>query len=327
MSSSLRPTAVLTIRVCPADVGRRVTLRHRLPGDPRLSDVVGTLREWSGAQLIVVRRDGREVPVPARDLVAARVVRPEVGAYDVQAVAEKGWPAERSEPLGDWTLRWTRGVTGRANSVRVGGDPPGTLAAALDQVRAWYARFDAPPLLQLPSPWTYDHELDALGWSVRRRTALLTAPVAALAPASARGVVVTAVPGADDRWLGVLHDEVPATWPVLRSILASPSRVVFLAAHDTGTGELLGVGRASAAVEQSTRELWCGLTSIETVPTARRRGVARAVVAGLTRWAEEQGARTAYLQVLTSNEPAKNLYTGMGFRLHHEYVYRSPTAG
>jgi GNAT superfamily N-acetyltransferase len=325
MSSSLGPTAVLAVRVCPADVGRRVTLRHRLPDDPRLSDVVGTLREWSGAELVVVRRDGREVRVPARDLVAARVVRPEVGAYDAQAVAEKGWPPEHSEPLGDWTLRWTRGVTGRANSVRVGGDPPGPLGAVLEQVRAWYARFDAPPLLQLPSPWTYDQELDALGWSVRRRTAVLTAPVGALVPAPAPGVVVTEVPGPDDRWLGVLHDEEPATWPVLRSILAAPSRVVFLAAHDSGTGELLGVGRGSAAVERTTRELWYGLTSIETVPAARRRGVARAVVAELGRWAAEQGGGTAYLQVLTSNEAAKNLYGDIGFRLHHDYVYRAPT--
>jgi GNAT superfamily N-acetyltransferase len=194
----------------------------------------------------------------------------------------------------------------------------------LEKVRAWYARFDTPPLLQLPSPWTYDQELDALGWSVRRRTAVLTAPVGALRPAPARDVAVTAVPGPDDRWLGVLHDEEPATWPVLRSILTAPSRTVFLAARDAGTGELLGVGRASAAVERTTRELWCGLTSIETVPAARRRGVARAVVAELGRWAGEQGARTAYLQVLTANEPAQNLYADIGFRLHHEYVYRAP---
>lgn len=324
MSANSGPAAVLAVRICPADVGRRVTLRHRVPGDHRLTDVVGTLQEWAGSELRVARRDGAVVRVSGGDLVAAKVVRPEVSAYDVQAVAEKGWPPALSRPMGDWTLRWTHGVTGRANSVRVGGDPPGGLPEALDQVQQWYAALGDPPLLQLPAPWTHDQDLDALGWAVRRRTAVLTAPVAAVAGPTPDDLVVAAVPGPDDEWLATLHDEPASTWPVLREILTGPSRVVFLAARDAGSGELLGVGRASAAIEKSTRETWCGLTSIETVPAARRRGVARAVIGELTRWAVGQGAGMVYLQVLTSNEPAMNLYSGLGFSLHHQYVYRSP---
>jgi GNAT superfamily N-acetyltransferase len=321
--------AVLAVRVCPADVGRRVTLRHRLPDDPRLSDLVGTLRSWDGpdadAVLLVQRRDGRSSRVQLRDLVAARVVRPEVGAYDAQAVAEQGWPPALSRPLGDWVLRWTHGVTGRANSVRVGGDPPGPLEAALAEVGDWYAAFGSPPLLQLPSPWTYDSTLDALGWTVRRRTAVLTAPVPAVAAAPVpEGVVVTSVDGPDDAWLATLRDEPRATWPVLREILTGPSPVVFLAARDCASDELLGVGRASVGTERGSGQRWCGLTSIETVPAARRRGIARAIVGELVRWAGEQGAGTVYLQVLTRNEPAMSLYAGMGFALHHAYVYRGP---
>ena len=49
------PAALLAVRISPADVGRRVTVRHRID-DGRLSDVVGVLRSWDGAVLRVERR-------------------------------------------------------------------------------------------------------------------------------------------------------------------------------------------------------------------------------------------------------------------------------
>ena len=47
-----RPAALLAVRITPADVGRRVTVRHRTD-DGRLTDVVGLLRSWAGGALVV----------------------------------------------------------------------------------------------------------------------------------------------------------------------------------------------------------------------------------------------------------------------------------
>ena len=44
----------------------------------------------------------------------------------------------------------------------------------------------------------------------------------------------------------------------------------------------------------------------------------------LLEWGAEQGATTAYLQVLGDNDPALRLYERLGFREHHRYRYLTP---
>jgi len=71
-----RPAALLAVRISPADVGRRVTVRHRYDATT-LTDVVGRLLAWDeGAEpaLRVERRDGSVVAVPLALVVAAKVV-------------------------------------------------------------------------------------------------------------------------------------------------------------------------------------------------------------------------------------------------------------
>ena len=71
--------ATFRIRISPEDVGRRVTIRSRIPagpGEPRHTDTIGTLRSWSDGILRVERRDGITVELDAASLVGARVVGP-----------------------------------------------------------------------------------------------------------------------------------------------------------------------------------------------------------------------------------------------------------
>jgi N-acetylglutamate synthase len=66
------------VRISPADVGERVTLRRRneVPGEPPVADVIGYLRSWDDGVLRIERKDGRIVEVDGRDLLAAKVVGP-----------------------------------------------------------------------------------------------------------------------------------------------------------------------------------------------------------------------------------------------------------
>ncbi|MCD0447971.1 hypothetical protein LO762_01990 [Actinocorallia sp. API 0066] len=61
--------------VTPADVGRRVSLRRRLPTG-EYSDVVGVLESWADGVLRVRRRTDEVVEVPAAILAAGKVVPP-----------------------------------------------------------------------------------------------------------------------------------------------------------------------------------------------------------------------------------------------------------
>ncbi len=65
-----------------------------------------------------------------------------------------------------------------------------------------------------------------------------------------------------------------------------------------------------------------GLFDIITDEAARRRGHARSIVASLLGTASGLGARHAYLQVKTDNEPARRLYRDFGFEERYQYWYR-----
>ena len=73
--SSVRPAALLIVRITEQDVGRRVTIRHRI-AEPSasLTDVVGHLRTWSNGLLVVERHTGEQVEIAEVDMVAAKVV-------------------------------------------------------------------------------------------------------------------------------------------------------------------------------------------------------------------------------------------------------------
>ena len=67
---------------------------------------------------------------------------------------------------------------------------------------------------------------------------------------------------------------------------------------------------------------FAGLFDIATHEQSRRRGYARTVVAALLRAGYELGARHAYLQVASDNDPARRLYRQFGFEERYQYWYR-----
>ncbi|MGF7235873.1 MAG: hypothetical protein ACQSGP_13065 [Frankia sp.] len=62
------------VRITPADVGRRVSVRHRITGPVSLTDVVGELVDWSAGTLAIRTAAGRVVTVAETDLVAGKTV-------------------------------------------------------------------------------------------------------------------------------------------------------------------------------------------------------------------------------------------------------------
>ena len=54
----------------------------------------------------------------------------------------------------------------------------------------------------------------------------------------------------------------------------------------------------------------------------RGKGYGRDIVVALLLWGKQNGAETAYLQVMLNNEPALNLYNKIGFREVYKYWYR-----
>jgi GNAT superfamily N-acetyltransferase len=315
-----------------ADVGRRVTLRRRVGGG--LADVVGVVESVTD-QVRIRRRDRTLVDVAPGDVVSARVVTPprqrlttaaEVTDLVLERVAAHGWrPLERVD-LGLWRLRAAHGFTGRANSVLPLGDPGRPLPQAVSDATDWYQARRLVPTFQVPLPLAVDldRQLAGAGWELTDPVDVLVAdldPVRqACASIGSAPAEVRLADTPDDQWLATYRyrgGELPAE---ARSVLLNAAAPIFASAV-APAGATVAVGRAVVTGQ------WVGLTAVDVVPTARRRGLATAVADALLQAATDRGARHVYLQVAADNHAAQSLYRRLGFTRHHGYHYRRrPTA-
>ena len=313
-----------------AHLGRRVTLRRVVgerDGRPLFSDVVGELIDVRDDLLVVRRRDGSVVEVDSGSVAAAKVVpdqnRP-LSAIDwsepeLERVAAQGWRALEVERLGEWLLRASAGFSRRANSVLPLGVSGLPLDNAIDVVERWYADRGLPAQAQIPTRACADVDarLDERGWLAVNETWVMVADVQAVLLASARRddlppVVIENSPST--AWLATYHysgNELPAAAVHTMSL---HERVGFASVADD-KGVL-------AIVRGAIDERWLGLTAVETVERARRRGLASHAVRTTVEWAARQGARHVYLQVADQNHGAIAMYQRLGFVEHHRNHYR-----
>jgi ribosomal protein S18 acetylase RimI-like enzyme len=331
-------TRVALAQLSPADVGSRVVVRRRLP-EGGFADVVGDLVAWSSpgtvaGELLVRSRRG-EVRVPEGEVVGGKKVPPAplrrgARVAALERAAAMGWRGLEEERLGDWLLRAGAGFTGRANSVLLAGDPGMPLPDAVEAAARWYRARGLPPRAAVPLGLADEADalLAELGWEARDLTDVLVAPVAAATSGDLPdGVELRTYAAPTPAWLARYHYRGGPLPDGAARVLVRGDAVAFLGLAEVGAAPdapLLAVARAAVSSDPDGQggERWVGVAAVDVAPQARRRGLGRAVVAQALRWGAGQGADAAYLQVLTTNEPAQALYRAMGFTPHHRYHYR-----
>ncbi len=290
----------------------------------------------------------RELPPPAHDHpggdegLSGAGTPPGIAALERAAAAH--WQAADTTQLGSWLLRADGGFTGRANSALPLGDPGLPLAAAVDEVEAWYRARGLPPMIVVPGPLVaatpdgglagdpLDTLLAARGWRVRPAPVVVMAAGAGQlggtgrspggqpgpeVSGAARAVTFAARP--DEAWLARYHyqgAELPAR--AVRLLLSAPWQAFASLAVD---GETAAVGRVSVAAG------WAGVTAVDVDPRYRRRGLGTLMTRALAAEAARQGARRVFLQVEEGNLAARVLYARCGFAGVHRYHYRLAPGG
>ncbi|MFD3797115.1 GNAT family N-acetyltransferase [Streptomyces californicus] len=323
----------LDVRITPADVGKRVSVRCRTESGgagAEFTDTVGVLTSWDRDVLSITRKSGESVHIVESSLVAGKTVPPAparrrgpaASFEELAAVTARAWQPVESEPLGDWRLRAAGGFTRRANSALPLGDPGLPAGEALDRVRAWYAERDLPPYVQTATGAAGTQELlcaelERHGW---RREVTAQVRIAALAPvgdgaADVAAVRLTRAP--DAAWLARYQRFSTPGPHVLRVLESGPSVWFATVAGDGGAPDAIG----RCVVDGR----WAGFMAVEVAPERRRRGLATTVMTALARRALDEGASAAWLQVEEENEGARALYDGMGFALHHSYHHYRPS--
>ncbi|NGO08543.1 GNAT family N-acetyltransferase [Streptomyces sp. HC44] len=330
----------LEVRITPADVGKRVSVRQLdedAPKGEKFTDTVGVLTSWDEGVLLVTRRSGERVRIPEASLVAGKVVPsaparrrgPSASYEELARVAARAWqPVERAR-LGDWELRAAAGFTRRANSVLPLGDPGLPLDEALSLVRDWYAARDLPAYIQTATGAEGTQELlcaelEGRGWTREVSAELWTGALAPLGdlPDPPRPVVLSR--SADEAWLDRYQRK--GISDVALDVLGSGPSVWFATVPGgVEPGAEPGVPAAIGRCVVDGR--WAGFAAVEVDASLRRQGLATMVMGALARQALAEGASAAWLQVETTNAGARALYGGMGFAAHHTYHhYREPEA-
>jgi ribosomal protein S18 acetylase RimI-like enzyme len=219
-------------------------------------------------------------------------VRQRVTAREAELRALPLWASPTTESLGEWVLRIVTGERGRgsrrANSVLAIGDPGLPIREAAARVERFYAGWGRVATAQVEVGSDVDAALAAAGWSEAEPE---DAPYLVGSLVMARRVA-----GSDD---GV-------------EIVVDGTRIL-ATVHDDGRE----VGRVRGELNSD----WLWVHGLRVDESHRRRGLGRALVAGLLDAGAETGAGTVWVEVDRQNTAAWMLYAGLGLREHHRCRY------
>jgi N-acetylglutamate synthase len=238
----------------------------------------------------------------------------------LEELSLNAWPALQTVLYDGWILRFAGGYTRRANSV----NPIYASALALDAkiivCENFYRSQGLPVIFKLTpasQPSNLDAELARRGYQVDAQTCvqtldLATAAVPPVSPAFTCNSTLT------EDW-----------FTAFCALSGTPEK------HLAPMRQLLGLilpTHTFAMLQADEKPVACGLSvqqdgyigfyDIVVDREQRRKGYGRQIMAGLLAHDQQNGAHTAYLQVMLNNAPALRLYEGLGFREVYQYWYR-----
>ena len=239
-------------------------------------------------------------------------------AWRVEETCRNAWPALRQVLLGGWVLRFSEGLTRRANSANPLAAQRRDADAMIADCEVLYSHHRQSTIFRLPSliESVLDERLAARGYSVEGPSLVLYGEIGALV--ARRDPAISLLPRPSAQWLDAmarLQRHTANEADLYRQIvdrLAVPA--AFAALCEDG-------GVAALGYAANHNGLVC-YQSLATDPARQRRGHARRIIASLAGWAADRGATGACLEVEAGNTPARALYAALGFEELYRYHYR-----
>lgn len=240
-------------------------------------------------------------------------------AWRVEKTCLLAWPALEQASVGDWSLRFSAGLTRRANSANPRGPEICDFEVAIAAIERLYRDRGLPPIFRTPTliDPAVDRRLEALGYAAQGESLTLFGAIEDVVRTENAGVEFSARPGPE--WLAAMGElqgrsaEQNAVYEAIVGSLAVPA--VFVGLRRGGRLAALAYGA-----------LHDGLLCVESVVTKeeeRGRGHGRRVLAALFAFAEREAARGVCLQVEAPNAPARRLYHSLGLKDElYRYHYR-----
>lgn len=235
----------------------------------------------------------------------------------IESHSARAWPARHITQHSGWELRLSPALASRrVNSLNAVAPDPGRFSDVLAEAASVCRRQGLPchvRMLPLAGKAAFDH-LRTLGLRGEGETTVEILPLRVHFPSDLRARIS---PTQTDEWLDTYlaaeHHADGEREEIACALNAVASPQAFVVAYDHG--KAVAVGRGVVADGR------LGIFQIATLPEARRRGFARAIVTALLNWAIGLSAEDAYLQVVSTNKAARALYEGIGFKPLYTYDY------
>ena len=304
-------TTIGRLRICPSDIGRRVSVRF-LDAD-QLTDVLGILDSWKGdwphGLLQVKKKDDSFQEVISGKILAAKVIEPEIGCLDLERESETTWVPNEKENLGDWVLRYSGNESARANSCRLDGRPENSVDESLLKIIGWYKERKAPAFVQSPKPGAFDDGLKRNNFIEIAHALYMIADTQSFVEEN-----VKVESELSDNWLNAALTSENHRARLSKELLKS-GEIVKFASVVNQQNEIIAIGRVSITNKLAM------VTTVWVSQNHRNKGLGRQIMNTLSNEAFNLGLEKIVLQVLKSNIPAINLYQSLGYQIHHEYGY------
>jgi N-acetylglutamate synthase len=245
-------------------------------------------------------------------------------AWRVEAVCFNAFPSLKQAILDGWLLRFSKGVSRRANSANPLHPGFTPAHAVIEQIEAVYRRQGQPTIFRVPAflSEALDTPLTERGYGREGETCFLYGPMDMVPAAPDPTVKLSAEPSPE--WLAAMAEFQRHT-EAHRSVYR---RIVEAVAVPAAFAELRIDGRLAALAYGAVSDGLLCYESVITDAARRREGLGWRVIASLAAWAREEGARGLCLQVEASNTPARALYDRFGLKteLYRYQYWRQPQA-
>lgn len=240
---------------------------------------------------------------------------------ELEQVALNAWAPFQQIFFDGWVLRFADGYTKRANSANLCMPSEADPAALTEYVEAQHRARGQPPIFRIIDHTLarrVDEYLAERNYAILDRTLVMTCRIEDFRFQENSAQIRTLDA---DTWLAhyaaltEVHTAPRAHRQILQNIIPS---------HWFATVE---IGDSTVACGLGVLDRgYCGFFDIITARAARRQGYAKQLLAGLVKYAKENGAHTLYLQVVERNMPARQLYQKLGFTDAYSYWYRVPSS-
>ena len=243
----------------------------------------------------------------------------------IEDLSLNAWPSHQMQLYDGWILRYSSFYTHRTNCVEQIGNSLIPVEEKIRYCEEIYDRWGTPCIFKITPliDRAFDARLAERGYEIQHETTVMRMEIGKdghFRNTPLRGGLVARVERRiSDEWIDALftikEDARVIHMKIVPSMYAAIPKDVLCASVRDGR-RIIATGLGILDRD------YIGVYAINVDRKYRRQGIARKICELLLEEGRAAGAANAYLQVVSQNEAAKNLYKDLGFTAEYEYWFR-----